>query len=284
MLAIISIIVGIVGFGLAGWKDLKTTEFPDWIPYSLIISGLVIRAVFSFLSGDFMILVNSVITGCLFLGFGLLLYHFKQWGDGDAWLLGAMGFLFPDKLGIDVGLSQIVTQGITLPFPVMLLFNFFFVAFFYIVVYSIAIGLKDKETRKFFVGFKRHMIRIAGISIVFAIGIVGLVFYTGLSIEKFSYLFISPVLLFFLLLFMQYGKFIEKNVFKKKISVKELRVGDVPADDKWRVLDQKEIDALKKKGGDIWVKEGVRFAPVFVLTIISMVLYGNLWSIILQFI
>ncbi|MBL7160450.1 MAG: hypothetical protein ISS93_01195 [Candidatus Aenigmarchaeota archaeon] len=273
MLAIISILVGLVGFGWAGWKDLKTTEFPDWVPYSMIAAALILRGAFYFVEGNFSLLINSAMIGVPFLAFGLLLYYGRQWGDGDAWLLGAMGFLFPDGLGFAAG---------SIPFPFMLLFNFFFVAFIYIVVYSVVIGLKSKKRKEFSRGLKKDVARILVVTAAFAAALF--LFVYTVAPQKFLFLLIFPPLLFFLLLFLRYGKFVEKNLFKRRIDVKDLRAGDVPASERWRVLGKKEIQSLQKKGGKMWIKEGVRFSPVFVLTILLMLLYGNLWSTLLQII
>jgi len=90
-----------------------------------------------------------------------------------------------------------------------------------------------------------------------------------------------PPLLVAILIFVHYGRFIEKNLFKRKIKVKDLRVGDVPVGDKWRVLTHKEVKELKKKGGEIWIKEGVRFAPVFIITMLVTLFYGNLMLLFL---
>jgi hypothetical protein len=81
-------------------------------------------------------------------------------------------------------------------------------------------------------------------------------------------------------LFSHYGKYIEKNLFKRRIPVGKLRAGDVPVGGKWRVLKPAEVRALKKRGGSVWIKEGVRFAPVFVLALILTLAFGDLFSMI----
>ena len=88
-----------------------------------------------------------------------------------------------------------------------------------------------------------------------------------------------PILLLTLLVFIRYGRFVEQNLFKKKINVKDLQLGDVPVDSKWKVMTEKELAKMKKKGGSIWIKEGIRFAPVFIITILVSLFYGNLFSI-----
>ena len=69
-------------------------------------------------------------------------------------------------------------------------------------------------------------------------------------------------------------------IFRRRVDVKDLREGDVPVGEKWRVLGKKEIKALKARGGKIWIKEGVRFAPVFFLTLVLMLAFGNVISVL----
>ena len=66
------------------------------------------------------------------------------------------------------------------------------------------------------------------------------------------------------------------TVFKRKIDASRVRIGDVPIGYRWKGLTEKEVQKIKKKGNKITIKEGVRFAPVFVITIILTILFGNL--------
>jgi hypothetical protein len=265
--------VSVVGFGLAGYWDLRTTEFPDWLPYAMIALALGVRLVFSFLLGDFSYIMYSIIIGMAFLGFGLLLYWSRQWGDGDAWLLGAMGFLWPDSGGFAVAT--------VLPFPAALLFNFFFIAFFYLLVYSVALGLRSPRISRGFLkelGQARKDIgRVVG---AFAVACAALIGYVAwqLAVPVWSLLYILafPPLLLSVLVFTRYGRFVENSLFKKSIPASRLRVGDVLIKDRWRGLTEKEVRALKKRGGEVWIKEGVRFAPVFVIAVLVTLFWGNL--------
>jgi hypothetical protein len=85
-----------------------------------------------------------------------------------------------------------------------------------------------------------------------------------------------PPLLLSVLVFARYGRFVEQNLFRKRIRASELRAGDVLVKDRWRGLTEKEVSKLKAKGGELWIKEGVRFAPVFVITVLVTLLWGNL--------
>ncbi|MBU0530046.1 MAG: A24 family peptidase [Candidatus Aenigmatarchaeota archaeon] len=266
--------IGIVGFGAAAYWDLKTTEFPDWLPYSIIIAALVVRAIFAFSVGDLSIIIDSIVVGVAFLAFGYALYVLKQWGDGDAWLLGSLGFLFPSVIGF----TQMFPS--SFPFYADQIFNFFLVAFIYLIIYSLGMGLKNPKIWKSFKkDLRKDRTSIVGIIVVFSVLAISITFYLnymiGIPFQNMYNIFLLPVLFAFLIIFIRYGKHIEQNLFRKEISVKNLRIGDVPMDEKWRVLDKKEIQMLKKKGGKIWIKEGVRLAPVFIISMLVSLFYGN---------
>jgi Flp pilus assembly protein protease CpaA len=272
--------VGTVGFGLGAYWDLKTTEFPDWLPYSIILAALAVRGVFSYLLGDWWILFSSVIMGLLFLGFGLILYFMKQWGDGDAWLLGVLGFLFPTYSVFQIAASPFQFFG-QFPFPIIMLFNFFFISFFYLVVYSIALGIKHRKTlSKFRKELKKDSRNIILLIAGFAALSLAMVFYLNLSLGIPLYsmynLLSLPVLFAAVIIFIRYGRFVEQNLFRKRIPVKDLRVGDVLIGEKWKGLTEKETAKLRKKGGSVWIKEGVRFAPAFIITLYVTLFLGSL--------
>ncbi len=271
--------IGVGGFGLAAYWDLKTTEFPDWLPYAMIILALAVRAGASFFLRDWSILTESVIIGLVFLGFGLLLYFLKQWGDGDGWLLGALGFLFPASSGFAV-------QTGSFPFPFILLFNFFLVAFAYLVIYSIALGIRTPGVKALFLkSLRKEAKGMVSIMVAFTIACAAVITYMNfiylIPFQKLSFLAIFPVILILLLLFLRYGRLIETHVFRKRIPVSRLRVGDVLITQRWRGLTEREVRDLKKKGGRIWIKEGVRFAPVFLLTLLITLFYGSLAALFL---
>lgn len=271
--------VGIGGFSLGGYLDLKTTEFPDWLPYSMIILALVSRGAFSLFTGNFSYIIDSVFVGVAFLGFGLVLYFIRQWGDGDAWMLGAMGFLFPDPAGF------VTAIGSTIPFPLMVFFNFFIISLFYLIGYAIVLGLKSPKIYATFIkNLKSNRMSIA--FVFFGLMAVSLAFtlYFGwllsLPYASFTSILLTPVLAVMILLFYHYAKAVEGDLFKRKVKASQLRIGDVLVTDRWRGLTEKEIKSLKKKGKDVWIKEGVRFAPVFVICMRVTLFYGSLWALL----
>jgi hypothetical protein len=271
--------VGIGGFGLAGYLDLRYTEFPDWLPYSMIILALIARGAFSLLTGNFTYLIDSVFVGLAFLGFGLTLYYIRQWGDGDAWMLGALGFLFPDPAGFGQAL------GSTMPFPLVVFFNFFIISLFYLIGYAIILGIRSPLVCATFVKNLRGNV-LSFAFVFFGLFVVSLSFslYLGwllsMPLWSFSGILMTPFLAVLILLFFHYARAVEGDLFKRKVKARQLRIGDVLVKDRWRGLTEKEVNRLRKKGRDVWIKEGVRFAPVFVICLLITLFYGSVWEIL----
>ena len=275
--------IGTAGFGLGAYWDIKTTEFPDWLPYSIILSALGVRGAFAYILGDWWILLSSVIVGALFLGFGLMLYFMKQWGDGDAWLLGGLGFLFPAYSAFEIAANPFQFWG-QFPFPIIMLFNFFFISFAYLVAYSIGLGLRyRKVSRKFWKELRSDSRNVLLLMIFFAAACLAMILYLGIYLEiplsRMYNMLSLPFLFAAVIIFIRYGRFVEQNLFRKKVLVKNLRVGDVLIGEKWKGLTQEEIKKLRKKGGSVWIKEGVRFAPVFIIALYVTLFLGSLLGI-----
>ena len=272
MLDIILLIIGIGGFGLASYFDLRYTEFPDWLPYGMVAAILIVRVLFGFYLGDFSGFLNSVLIGIGFLAFGFILYFLKQWGNGDAWLLGVLGFILPNSL---MGFKTIV------PYYLNLVLNFFLVAFVYLVAYSITIGFKSADVRKLFFRRIKGEARIPILMSLVFLGVYLVFFFSFLQsialLSKSFYMYIGfPFLIVFVVFFLQYAKAVETKLFRRKVNVRELKAGDVIVGKRWKGLTEQELKKFKKRGGQVWIKEGVRFAPVYLITLLVSVLVGGL--------
>ncbi len=273
MLDIILLIMGIGGFGLASYLDLKYTEFPDWLPYGMIASILLFRAAFSVYYWEFSGLFQSIIFGLGFLVFGLIFYFLKQWGDGDAWLLGVMGFLFPN--------SMFQLKSAVIPDFLSIIINFFLISFFYIIVYSVAIGWNKPDVKKIFYSKLKGEGKICVILgfvflLVYSVFIIYTIPFSLFSVKGIIMQAILPVLMVFSIIFFYYAKAVESKLFRKKIKASDLRVGDVIIGSRWKGLTELDVKKLKKKGGHFWIKEGVRFAPVYLITLIVSIIIGSL--------
>lgn len=270
MLDYMLLVIGLVGFGLAGYWDLRYTEFPDWLPYSMIIITIGLRAIFSFIYSDLSYIISSLIFGSLFLFVGLFFYYVKQWGDGDAWLLGALGFLMPQQF--EFGVKTFF------PFPAVLILNFLFVSIIYLVFYSFAIGIKNKRINHlYFQYIKKEKTRLLlWVAFFFCFSwSFAFITYFYMGSENILPMLFLPFFLTFILLFSYYAKIVENKLFKRRIKVSQLKEGDVLLNGKWKGVDKKEIAQIKKKHKYVWIKEGVRFAPVFFLTMITSIFLGD---------
>lgn len=246
----IPIFLALLGSAVAGIWDLFTTDIPDEVTDSMIALGVFYWAVESLKLGTIVPLATSIAVGVLFLAFGYVLYKTGQWGGGDAKLLGAIGFLIPIFK--------------TSLFPLHFLTNVFVVGAVYTVLYAITVGLLYGSIAKF---FKETPLYITLISI-------------AIMVSAFFFERIEGEIIFlfgFLVLFFFYAKYIEKNVFVRRIPVSKLKVGDVLLSSKeWVGITEKELTKIKRKYKYVKVKEGVRFGIVFFFALIATFLYGNL--------
>jgi len=280
------IFIGILGSGIAGYFDLKTTEIPDEISLIMIVLGLVIRGAYSLISGEWIFLIIPALISIGFFGFGLAMYYLGQWGGGDAKILAAMGLL----LGV---LPGSIVQNSIFPLFFDYFFNVFFVGAAYIIVYAFIIAaMNPKIMREFRKNIKDGITEtvIFSVALAASIGIVVYLFWSRVGIFSITLplgLLSGGIGLFILWKFL---KTIEDVGFRKKIKTKYLREGDMIGEDipklnlKSKIirgLTKEEVIKIKKVKKNIWVREGVRFGPVFCIAAIVTLLYGNLIMFIL---
>lgn len=277
MFQMIPFTVALIGSSIAAVWDLRTTEIPDKIPYTMIVAALLFYGVQAFLAEDYWIIANSIITGAVLFVFGFGMYYFGQWGGGDVKLLAAIGFLLPTASGLGLNLM--------LPFPASYLFNVFFVGAGYMLVYAFIMAVRN---RKIISEFKRD---IKASSNIFLTASVAL-FAVFIGVNWFLYskfniplsatsIFLNSIVPVFatvgIFTIWKFARAVEDVGFKKKISVSKLRVGDVLLRSKvWEGITKKEIRKIKRSGKKyIWIKEGVRFGPAFPLALLFTLYFGD---------
>ncbi len=276
MFDILLMLVGSLGFAYTGYKDLKTTEFPDWVPYAITVSSVFIKLAEAFVINDFTIFTASVINGLFLFGIGYILYLLGSWADGDAYILGALGFLFPMK-------TNLFNPTYFLPLPLMLISNVFLFGGIYMVVYAFALGFRNnwvftdlktdlsKNSRKLFIGLSLIFVFAFGATYMMAKSFNVAISASLLSVPA-GFVVYSTLLIFL----WRYVKLIDKKIFVKKIPASKLRFGDIPVSAKLlRMPDPDMIKKLRAKGGYVKIKEGVRFTPVFLIAFIFTVIYGD---------
>jgi Flp pilus assembly protein protease CpaA len=263
MIELILFSIAFIGSLAAGLWDLKTTEIPDEIPTLMAVFGVFLWI----LSGNLQGLLFSLAFGTAFLVFGWLLYKAGQWGGGDAKLLSAVGFTLPI---MNYASSNIINNF----FAINFFFNVFFVGLFYMIVYSVALGSLNRGT---FSMFGRNLVKekITLVSVV-VLTVISLITFFAFPIFAVPSLFLAFAAL--LILFWKYSKIVESNIFKRKIPVSKLRVGDVLVDSRrWDGLTEEEVSTIKKSGKRfVVIKEGVRFGMVFPIAVLVTYFFGNI--------
>lgn len=272
----------IVGTFLASLWDLKTTEVPDPIPYTMIGIGVAVALIQSFIHGTYSPILNSLIAGGLLLAFGALMYFSGQWGGADVLLLAGVGFLLPEVKDVKL----------LFPFPFSYLLNVFLIGATYMIIYAIILALLNK---KIIFSFLKEM---KGSARIFLIGSL-ILFILFFWINYYILLLLKLPIQYFLIvrnsllplvvaigvyIILKFAKIVEEVGFKKKIKTSKLKVGDVLAKEKfWRGITEKELKKIKASGKKfVVIKSGVRFAPVFLLALISTLYFGDGVSLLLK--
>lgn len=258
------IILCALGSILAGVWDLKTTEVPDEIPALMLTVGIFYWFVDAVSTSNFYPFLISLLVGTLLLIVGLAMYKKGQWGGADAWVLAAIGYMIPIYAG------KI--------FMIDFIFNFLIVSIVYTVIYSLVIGVKNRNVFSLFVkDVKKHWLVTAIVPVLFAIFIL-VMFFMDLNVIPLLWIL---VLVIFLMLFLHYARVIEKYLFKRRIPSSKLKPGDVLDNMIWVGLTPEQVKSVQKKHKFVTIKEGVRFVPVLPITLLVTLFFGNVFFLIL---
>ncbi len=238
----------------AGLYDLKTSDVYEEVPALLISFGLFYWFIISLVNGNFAFFLNSVLIGSFFLALGLLLYQLKVWGDGDAWVLGGIGFLVP------------FLPTPFLFYPLSFVFNVLIVGGIYSMIYIIGYGIIKESVRETFISeIRKHALIYFGF--IFTCVLISYYVQFFLIVGLFPIIYI-------------YTKVVEKGM-KRKIKVSELKEGDVLVGGEICGLKKEEIEKLKKTKKYVDVQEGVRFTIVFPITLLFLYYFGGFFGLLL---
>ena len=206
-------------------EDIKKTEVSN-LEIFLFFGISILFYIFQCLNNSSF---ETIFSPIIFLFFSSLLFFLGQWGAGDAFILTSLGLLFPSSF--------------------ILSFFYFFVISVYGIIYSFLYSFIFS-----FLKGKKYII-------------YSLLPFFFLLLSFFSnslFSFIS--FLFFLYSSLPLLIKVQKD-FRRKIKIDKLKEGDVLSSFKfWIGITKKDILKLKRKGIKfIEVKEGVRFAPTFLI-------------------
>ncbi len=258
MIELIALATALLGSAIAGIWDLLTTEVPDEIPALMISFGVFGWYASALTTGNFLPLFYSLAFGTLILAAGWLLYKKGHWGGADAFILAAIAYVMP------------VYNGRLLLADYLL--NFLAVSSAYMIIYALALGAARREVFGYLAEDIRKNIRMLAIILsAFAVPALFLA-YSGYASG--INMFAAAALI---TLFWRYAHVIEQKIFRKRIPSSELKAGDVVEDMIWRGITEEEIAKIRKSKKYVVVKEGIRFVPVFSITLLVTVLYGNVF-------
>ncbi len=274
MFEFLALIIALVGGTICGLYDLKTTNMLDWLAVLMIISGFVLAGAESFVSGSLAPLLFSFSVAGAFFIFGFFMYKAGYWGGGDGELLIALGALVPVNpfISVSFGIYGFV-------FALNFLINSFIIGGIYSILYAVVIAMHDKKVRTTF--YKRIK------DVRFLLALTFLVFLAvGLSVSYFLpfYIYFSLLLVVLLPVLYVFAKTVEEVGFNKKIHVSKLKVDDVIGEDlpelnifkkEIRGLTQEEVRKIKKNRKYVIVRDGVRYSPVFVISLAFTLIFGG---------
>ncbi|MCF7861800.1 A24 family peptidase [Candidatus Woesearchaeota archaeon] len=283
---------GLIMLAYASISDFRTREVPDWLSYSIIISGFGIRTIGALFSWDYWYLLDGLIGFGIMFALAHLLFYTGQWGGGDSKVLMGMGVIL-GSYPVDFIFSPALGD---IPFSLLAAFmvNLAILGSVYGLVWSF--GLAFSNLRKFgkeLVKVNRQkQTRIWKIVmlIVFMIAL-GIYFYPTENVV--NYLALSSSLLFvFVVYLIIFIKIIERVFMEYYIPVSKVTPGDWIVNDVVingkRICGPKDLGIseeqiavlykLHKKGkiSKVKIKAGIPFIPSFLFSYIFTIVWGNI--------
>ncbi len=271
-----------VGFSLpASYYDLKTGEIPDKFTLGLVIAALALRAGFSACMGDLTYLLDGIIVGGIFFGFGAALFYTGGWGGGDAKLIAGIGA----ALGGLIAPTIIDSSFAVFPAFFGLFVSLSMVAIPYSLGYALILSFKRPEVfSATYSKIKEAWLMLAAALIASAtLFILFKPYNLVLALTA-----ASPPLFFVLIMFV---RSVEELAMRKEISIGELQEGDMVVEDLVadgkRIIGKRDMDGIskealeelkkaKKKPEKVKIKWGIKFAPAFPLAILLSPFWAGL--------
>lgn len=276
--------LGLAGLLAASYTDIKTKEVPDWLNYSLILSGLGLRLIYSFSTFDFSYLLYGIYGFLLFFIIAIAMFYLGQWGGGDSKMIMGLGAIMGFELNLD-------------SFIIIFIVNVLFVGSFYGLIWSgiMALKTKDKFMKGYAIYSKTDEVKFHKKIILILAGFLIFLSFIVEPYLRILFLLMSLLLILMLYLFI-FVKTIEKVCMLKKVDPKILTEGDWIAEPviyngktiagpKDLGIEKQQIKKLislyqQKKIKKILLKTGIPFVPSFLIAYVLTILAGN-WLVYL---
>lgn len=232
--------LGVAALLAASFSDIKTREVPDWLNYSLIISGVSLHAMEAIIFSDVFTLLNSIIGVLVMFAIALLMFYGGQWGGGDSKLLIGLGAL----IGFDITTFIKPFSFASMPWLFNFLMNLIFIGVIYGVFWSISLAIRKRK--KFSADFKKRLNKYRNYRLALLILLV--VFF---CLSFFTTNFLIKLMLLIMVIFLVLGfyiwlfaKSVENSCLLKYVEPEKLTEGDWIAED--LAIDLKKV--LGNKG------------------------------------
>jgi len=290
MLGLILSLIALLGIILGSFTDIRTREVPDWINYSLVVSGLGLRLIYSFVFNEASYIIDGITGFLLFFGIACLMFYTGQWGGGDSKMLMGVGALL--GLPVSLPLSQMISNWTNEP-PLLLLFLLYSLVFGAVYGLIWSLGLAVINRKAFSKEFRLISTSYNKMKWILIISLVILFFVTQAYVESsaLSVIIYGMSIIFVIMLYLLiFIKAIEKTCMIRSVDPKNLTVGDwIVEDIKYKGeiiaakkdlgLQQKQIDKLiklKNKGiiKKVIIKIGIPFVPSFLISMIITIWFG----------
>lgn len=269
----------------ASYTDIKIREVSNFLSFGMLFAVLGLRLIDGFYLGNLENMIISLMVGGIFFAMGSAFFYAQQWGGADVKLIAAYG----------IGFGTLPKEFMPFvmpawPFAFTILMNFFIIAVVYAMAYSVAMAFKNRKVVSDFRGSLKKYEVFAGFVLIMFLFVLG--FY-----YKIMFVILLMPLLWFLSKFL---KSVEKNCMLLRKNVKELVEFDIPEKDvkigKKILASSKEpngmtLEQIRKiqkfaKLGKLpkfmKVKWGVPLVPVFPISLIVSLFFGDLMYLILR--
>ena len=276
----------------AAINDLKKREVPNWVNYGLVVVGLALGLLQSAVTADWHFIIFSIAGTAAALALSSLMFYTGQWGGGDSKLLIGMGAALGLSFATAAPFLSISSQFASF------LFNLVAVSLFYAIAMGSFLAFRNKD--KFTAELKKQMESCAALrKFVLVAAVVGLIAIAAANdlLVRISILIILVAMFFGLYLSIM-AKAVEKACMLKKVSPLKLTEGDWIARDvvvggkricgpKDLGIEKGQIRQLvalywKKKIRYVTVKEGIPFAPTFLIAYLVTIFAGNIFFFFLR--
>ncbi len=240
---------------VSSWFDIfNNHDVPDLPGLVGIAGGILLHAGYAFQTSSLEPLLWCLGAGAVFSAYGWIAYWKGMWGGADAMMLSALGFMTPGPTSGAFNMTYLLD----------LIANFMIAAITVTLIYSIYKFLEQGgDLKTLFNAFKEDektisLILVLGGAVGFLLnsqGSNGLIFFTLVLAFTFLYEFLQLV---------------EEEYMVAVKSSEEVEEGDVPSPDqgfgnKIRGLKEEEVEEVS---GDLEVRTGVPFIPVFLLAVL----------------